>query len=192
MRRQRGFTLVEVLVALVITAAVAGLLLAVGTQAGGVRARLALRSVQAERAELGASWFRNSVEGLIQTDIAESWAQGSPTRFTGLTIIPLDGDIGAAAAMDWAIQPDGVGEALVWRSVAGESWVTHRWRGKGARFAYLGPDLQWYDNWGAVGDPGDPALHAGRNPPIPSAVRLWFGEAGDGRVWVAAPRRTAN
>ena len=192
MKSQRGFTLVEVLVALAITAAVAGLLLSVGTQAGGVRARLALRSVQAERAELGAGWFRNSVEGLIQTDAAESWTQGNPVRFTGLTLIPLDGEIGPAAAMDWSIQPDGAGEALVWRSAAEENWIAHRWRGKGARFAYLGPDLQWYDSWGAAGDPGDPALIAGRNPPPPSAVRLWFGEAGDGRVWVAAPRRTAN
>ncbi len=192
MNAQRGFTLVELLVALVITAAVAGLLLSVGAQAGGVRARLALRSVQAERAELGASWFRNSVEGLIQTDAAESWPQGNPTRFTGLTVVPLHGEIGAAAEMDWSIQPDGAGEALVWRGAAGESWIVHRWRGKGARFAYLSPDLQWWDSWGAAGDPGDPALAAGRNPPQPGAVRLWFGEAGDARVWVAAPRRLSN
>lgn len=192
MRGQRGFTLVETLVALAITAAVAGLLLSVATQAGGARARLGVRSAMAERAELGASWYRNSVEGLIQTTAADSWPQGTPSRFRGLTLTPLDGEIGATAAMDWSIQPDGAGEALIWRGAVGENWVIHRWRGAGARFAYLGPDLQWYDSWGATGDPGDPALNAGKNPPFPSAVRLWFGEAGDGRVWVAAPRRTGD
>jgi len=192
MKDQRGFTLVEVLIALAVTAAVAGLLLSVGTQAGGVRARLALRSVQAERAELGASWFRNAIEGLIQTDATETWVQGDPSRVSGLTLAALDGDIGAAAVMNWSVQPDGIGEALVWRSAAGEAWITHRWRGKGARFAYLGPDLQWYDTWGASGDPGDPVLSPGRIPPAPSAIRMWYGEAGDGRVWVATPRRTSS
>ncbi len=192
MKGQRGFTLVEVLVALTITAAIAALLLALGTQAGGVRVRLALRGAQAERADLGAGWFRGSIEGLHQGDQQESWAKGGPGRFTGVTLSPLDGEIGARSTLDWSIQADASGEALIWRSAGGETWLVHRWRGVGARFAYLGPDLQWFDSWGSPGDPGDPSLSPGRTPPPPRAVRLWFGEAGDGRVWVASPRRTAN
>ena len=187
MTTQRGLSLPELLIALTITGLIAALLLNLGGQAGSVRARLALRGAQAERAELAASWFRASVEGLHQTDLADSWVRGTAFRISATTLHPLDAEIGSRAPLAWSIRRDGEGEILVW----GENWIAHRWRGVGARFAYLGDDLQWRDSWGESGDLGDPALYPGKPPPAPRFIRLWFGEAGDGRVWVAAPRATS-
>ena len=186
MKAQRGFSLAEMLIALTITGIIAALLLSLGSQAASVRARLTIRSAQAERAELGASWFRASIEAIHQTDLIESWAHGTPFRMTATTLHSLDSEIGSRAPLTWSIRRDGNGEALIW----GDGWVVHRWRGVGARFAYLGADLQWYDSWGVAGDPGDQALVPGKAPSAPRLIRLWFGESGDGRVWVAAPRRT--
>jgi len=125
--RARGFTLLEMLVVLLI----AGMALALTTQALGQYQRAQTRAIANERAgreyRLSEAWFRDSVRGLYPAAPRDAQAARSTTRlgmgagapvftgtsegFTGVTLAPV-------------LAGQGVPVLQVWRSVRDRNGVT--------------------------------------------------------------------
>ena len=121
--RSAGFTLVEMLVALLI----AGMALALTTQALGQYQRAHTRAIASERIgreyRLSESWFRESVRGLLPAapdtagrgravtgvGMAETAApfQGDGTGFAGITLSPVLAGQGVPVLQQWQVKTDG-------------------------------------------------------------------------------------
>lgn len=114
MRRKRGFTLLETLVTLVITSLTVVLLFQVigaFERARSVAARF--EAVQGER-DVMLAWFRDSVAGMVSVDPATVpgtsdpkapifGLNGNATRFTGVTLAPLQHSEGVPTRVTWSI-----------------------------------------------------------------------------------------
>ena len=91
-RIERGFTLVEVLVVLVITALIASLLLQALSQVYRLQARFGAQIDQSRGGEMRADWFRQLLQGL-QPDYADGRGRfsGVSNRVEGLSATALSG-----------------------------------------------------------------------------------------------------
>lgn len=171
---ERGFTLLESVVTLVIVSMLTAMLMQALTQSLDLRTRL-LR-VQGESREmlLQEAWFRESVAGAQpptpreRSDAFEAGADG----FSYVTAAPLMAQ--GAARVRWWLEDDEDGQLSLHYSdpVAG-TWVVVPGPLREAEFAYLaeGAD-EWATHWSSAGA-GD--LDSGRLPGegvLPQALRF--------------------
>lgn len=101
---QRGFTLVEMLVVLVLTALVVGMVFEGLGRVADLRVRLARHLDGALDETITGSWFRSSVAAL-QTDLegAPDAFRGGPQEMSGLTLKPIELPAGAPTAFAWRL-----------------------------------------------------------------------------------------
>lgn len=176
-RDQRGFTLVEMLVVLVLMALVAGMVFEGLGRVADLRLRLARHLDGALDSAIVGSWFRSSIAALLpDKDGAPNAFRGGPREMSGLTLQPLDQPTGAAVPFAWRLAPDPAsglvrlsyrGADDAWREVAA-------WTGTGARFLYAGPDGEWQDEWppALAGRARPGRVVELRQPQLPRFVRL--------------------
>lgn len=189
---QRGFTFVEMLVVLVLTALVVGVVFEGLGRVADLRVRLARHLDGALDETIVGSWFRASVAALQpDLDKAPDAFRGSATEMSGLTLKPIDLAAGAATAFAWRLRPDAAsgltrlgyrGADGVWREIAA-------WPGSGARFLYAGPDGEWRSEWPPpLSGAGTPLGQiVSRQPPqLPRFVRLDGGGGAETRSIAAS------
>jgi len=146
---QRGFTLIEMLVVLVLTAIVVGVVFEGLARVADLRVRLVRHLDGALDETITGSWFRGSVAAL-QPDYNEAPGafRGSATEMSGLTLKPIDLPGGAATPFGWRLLPDASGVTrLSYRGADGAWREIAAWTGAGARFLYAGPDGEWRSEW---------------------------------------------
>lgn len=171
LRARGGYSLMEVLAVLAMTAMIAVLLF---DGVGGLyrlRAAVEREADAAERDLLVYSWWRESVRGLVQDypDGSDRF-QGGPDRFTGLTLSPLHDAPGAPRPFGWVIRTgDPAGEVQAGRDAGGDeaggsdaaergAWLGYIAPGSGsaarlsalpdgAEFRYLDEDGAWAPTW---------------------------------------------
>lgn len=176
--RTRGFTLLEMLVALLI----AGMALALSTQALGQYQRAHTRAVAGERAareyRLSEAWFRESVRGLYpaapagaggqraatQVGMAEAAPRfaGDATGFTGVTLSPLLDDQGAPVLQRWHVVRENGRDRLDVEE-AGQHVALALPRARSIVLHYLDRDGKVHEQWPPV---------LGQWPQLPAAVIL--------------------
>jgi prepilin-type N-terminal cleavage/methylation domain-containing protein len=175
--RQRGFTLIEMLVVMMLVALVVGMVFEGLGRVADLRLRLARHLDGALDSAIVGSWFRSSIAALVpDQDGAANAFRGGPAEMSGLTLQPLDQPIGAAVSFAWRLAPD-QGRGLIQLSYRGADGAWREiaaWPGTGARFLYAGPDGEWQGEW--------PSPLAGgtrlgqvvelRKPQLPRFVRL--------------------
>lgn len=179
--RQRGFTLLEALVTLVIVAMIVATLMQALTQALSMRTALIRYQREAREASLQEMWFRDSVAGAV-ADLPDAMGplRGSARELSVPTLAPLTG--GGLVRVQWRLQPVDGGDALVYRDPRSAELVVLAGPLTGAKFEYRGGDADWRTDWNPAPD-GDA---------LPRAVR--FTAAGTARDidWlvplVAAPK----
>ena len=177
-RRPGGFTLLEVLVVLVLTALVVGIVFEGLSRVADLRVRLARHLDGALDETIAGSWFRASVAAL-QPDFtgAPDVFRGSVVEMSGLTLNPIDLPVGATTAFAWRLQPE-VASGLTLLSYRGADGVWREivaWFGSGAHFLYAGPDGEWRSEWPPplAGTSVPRGQVVSRQPPqLPRFVRL--------------------
>ena len=148
--RQRGFTLIEMLVVLVLTALVVAIAFDGLGRVADLRVRLARHLDGALDETIVGSWFRTSIAAL-QPDLvgAPDAFRGNATEMNGLTLKPIDLPAGAATAFAWRLQAEAASGTtrLAYRGSDGTWREIAAWSGAGARFLYAGPDGEWRSEW---------------------------------------------
>jgi general secretion pathway protein J len=166
----RGFTLVEVLVVLVITALVSTLLFQALAQVYRLQERFGEQLGESRSGAMHADWYRQLIQGLL-TDYPDGRQRfsGGPRRLEGLSARPLSQEITQAA-----------GGSELRYSAGPQRLALLRWSGAGrSEFAYLDDAGTEHAVW--------PPQAGGDWPQLPAAVLLrWPARAGQA-VLVAAP-----
>lgn len=192
--RQRGLTLLETLVTLVIVAMVAGLMSEGLYQLGHIERRLGSAQMQAQLQRLRLLWVQQALEGLQagRQDTPEFF-RGGPQRMQGVSSVLPQAELRGPLPMQLTLvhrAEQGYTELTLAYGAPGGAQTTAvlaQWRGDAGRFRYLDQQGQWVAEWPSQGA-GSP-LPAGADPPLlPRAVAV-HGQ-GDELLLVAAPQAT--
>lgn len=173
----RGFTLVEMLVVLLIVGMVSGLLFDGAAQLMGMEARLERQLTTLRGQALRADWLRQVVQGL-QPDYPEGKQRfkGSRRGFSGLTTNPLSAGYGALQPFAVTLTHDAATNSTLLRYVdADNASLLMSWTGNRGGLRYLDERGEAHEDW-------PPPL--GLWPQLPRAITL-EGE-GNGAAWVIA------
>ncbi len=162
---QRGFTLMEMLVVLLIVGLAGTLLFEGAAQVLNIQARFGgqLSSLRSEA--LRADWLRQAVEGL-QPDFSDGTQvfKGSPRGFSGLTTNPLSAGYGGLAAFAVVLQHDATRDEMVLRyGTEQDAPELMRWAGDRGRLRYADIRGELHEDW-------PPPL--GLWPQLPGAIYL--------------------
>lgn len=162
----RGFTLVEMLVTLALTALISTLLWqALGTVAQ-VEGRLERTRTLSNDDRLRRAWLEQALSGVMTgADGDPAHFKGSDRRMSAFTAMPpWPGSLGPEW-MTLDLERDATGLRLMARrpgqAAPLELW---RWAGEGGAFDYLDGAGNWVDAW--------PPAGTSRAGPLPAAVRL--------------------
>jgi len=162
---QRGFTLIEMLVVLVITGIIVGTLFPAIEQLDKIQRQAnTLRSNMQNKAMID-DWLRQVIQG-VQADYpdGQSIFSGSAHELAGLTINPLNRDYGGLADFKVRLHYDVATDRTLLEYQSGvESTPLKEWQGRQGQFAYLDADAVAHDSW-------PPPL--GQWPQLPKAVML--------------------
>lgn len=194
---QRGFTLLEMLVVLVLTALVVGIVFEGLGRVADLRVRLARHLDGALDETIVGSWFRASVAAL-QTDLegAPGAFRGGPQEMSGLTLKPIELPAGAPTAFAWRLVTETASGTvrLGYRGADGTWREIAAWPGTGARFLYAGPDGEWRNEWPPPLSGGAPLgqVVSRQRPQLPRFVRLDGGTGPETRSTVATILGTAQ
>jgi prepilin-type N-terminal cleavage/methylation domain-containing protein len=170
--RQRGFTLIEVLVTLVLLSLVAATVFGSLRQVLESRVRLRPYLDQSQETALAAGWFRQTVHGLIADyPDAKDRFVATADRFSGLSASSLAGPAGTPTAFRWTLRYDAEQDTTVLEY--GEGSMTPMriaaWPGRQGAFAYYGSDQKWRSDWPPPPSGDTPV---GTIPQFPALVRL--------------------
>ncbi len=191
--RRSGFTLVEVLVVLVITALVSALLFQALAQIYRLQGRFGEQLLQSQGGAMRADWYRQLLQGLSAdfVDGKEKFS-GKADQLQGLTATAPGVSAGGPRWMTLSIVPSSTatqGGSVRLRS-GDEEVVLFEWSARGrAEFAYLDDDGAESPQWPPL-TRGNVRLGAEAPPPaqLPAAILLKLPTDEGRQVLVAVPR----
>jgi len=161
----RGFTLLEMLVVLVITALISTLLLQGLSYVLYLRAQFLRQLDNLQENELRQHWFRSSTAAIL-TDYLEGAHifQGQPRKFSGLTLAALDNRFGIPTALSWRIHYQHGSTQLRYHNHQQQDWLISQWPGDYGSFRYQDTKGQWHTQW--------PPQLGSEYPQLPQAILL--------------------
>jgi hypothetical protein len=174
-----GFSLLETLVALVITALASVLLMQGLSQALMLRDRI-LEQTQFQREDiLRRAWFKDSVNALMADlpRIQRHRFDGTPDGFRGLTLAALQERPGVPVPIGWSVEQEADVFHLYYQQPDRDRQRVWSWRAQSARFAYFDPQRGWQPEW------PPPERDAA---PLPQAIALTTQWRDRPLTWVAA------
>lgn len=191
-RPERGFTLVEVLVVLVITSLVSALLFQALAQIYRVQGRFGDQLAQSQGGAMRADWYRQLLQGL-QADYADGKQKftGASDHLAGLTATTPRVAGGAAEWIELRLVPSDTssqGGDVRMKTSLGEV-VLLTWSGQGrAEFSYLDANGAEHPQWPALLRASVLAADASTQQQIPAAILLKLPGQDGLQVIVAVPR----
>lgn len=171
----------EMLVVLVLTAAITGILLQALHQVYRLQTHFTAQIFNTQQGAMLTDWFRQSVNGIMPDyeDGAHKF-HGDQREFGGLTTSSLDGHIGAVAPFVWRLVFDPrTGESQLRYGSGDNAPTILSWPGNSGRFVYLDADGAEHDTW-------PPFL--GKWPQLPGVILLDTKLADRMAIIVAAPK----
>ncbi|MEQ5833666.1 prepilin-type N-terminal cleavage/methylation domain-containing protein [Marinobacter sp. NFXS9] len=173
-RFERGMTLMELLVAMVIGSLVIalvvrglGLSLNLYNRVANITSTMDVRFRQAR-------WWTQSIGSLVPCTDPGHCVKGSDREFTGFSFAPIMNDAGKRTSIQWLLTQDASGSLLTYTEGADGDSKPLDMMGKlpsDASFAYLHADGRWTSDWN----------DDGQNRRLPVAVRI---QDGSGAVWL--------
>ena len=150
-RRQRGFTLLETVVTLVVVSMLVAMLMQALNHALSLRTRIARVQAEARTDLLQEAWFREAV-ATAQADLEDAMGsmQGSSTELAYATPMPLVAN--GMSRVRWWLQREGDGLALHYSDPATPDLTIVRGPLQEASFAYLDHEGQWHEQWNPAPD----------------------------------------
>lgn len=175
---QRGFTLIEMLVVLVITSMIVGALFPAIEQLDKIQMQANTLRSNMQNETMVDDWLRQLIQG-VQADYPDGKSVFSATakELSGLSINPLNSDYAGLAAFNLRLRYDAAKDlTLLEYQSAGETTSLKEWQGRQGRFVYIDADALSHDSW-------PPPL--GQWPQLPKAVILQMEIDGAPHVVVA-------
>lgn len=165
--RMRGFTLMELLVVLVITAMLMMMLFQSLQIFQRAQARIDVKTLRAHQTELTSLWFENSVNALYPLPPApngneQAQFEGDATQWQGYTLQPLRGSPGAPVRVQWRVESDSRGSRLIYKS-SDQPDLAFAQSARNLRFSYFDESGKAYSQW-----PPSKGLHSS----LPAAIAL--------------------
>lgn len=152
--RQRGLTLLETLVTLIIAAMVATLMSEGLYQLGRVEQRMGTGQLQARLERLHTLWLQQALEGLRAGEIGTADAvRGGPRQIQGVSsMLPVAepaGPMPISLSLAYRQNLDQTELTLEVGAPEGrlQSTVLARWKGDEGRLSYLDPRGEWVSDW---------------------------------------------
>jgi len=187
--RQRGMTLLELLVAMAILAMVGALLMQGFGTALGTYERVQRRQSEGMPYELGYRWFSETLSG-AQAELDEPRQfHGDTQQLAGVTHRPLMGESGQVSFFGWRLQQAVEGELQLSYHQPGVDWLVASWPpGSVGRFVYRAANGAAVDQW----PPQKESAAESASGQIPGAILLEITPIGSASVrWYASlPGRT--
>lgn len=180
-RGSGGFTLLEMMVVLILTAMVTGLLLQGLHQVFRLQTRFGSEMFNTQQGAMMTEWFRQSVNGLVPDHAdGKNRFRGGGREFSGMTLSPLDVASDALLPFTWRIKfdPESGQTRLYYGSATGAPPILS-WPGNAGKFVY-------FDAGGGVHETWPPAF--GKWPQLPRMIHLEIVAQGGGAVIVAVPK----
>lgn len=159
---QRGFTLLEIIVAMTLFFAVSGILASGVVQAMRLSESAATQTTISRDDALRLNWWRESVGlSVANGELKDKTFQGEPRRLRGFTLAQQDASDNASGQYEWALtfSPETGKTALAYvkpplanASLDGSTMLTvTQWDGAVGGFRYLDGSGNWSDTWPARG-----------------------------------------
>lgn len=145
---ERGFTLLEMMVVLVIVSLISVLLMQGFSFVTGLQERIRLQLVTVQNVELKEQWFRLVTRAIIREETTpEDRFQGDNNQFSGITLQPLHNKLGIPTQVQWRIEYDGENTSLFYSEADEEQIRIISWRGQEQSFQYLDDEGVFHDEW---------------------------------------------
>lgn len=183
--RQRGFTLLEILVVLVIVSLTSGILFQAMGQVAQLQKKFGVELVHTQQGEMLSNWFQQSIEGLLPDyPDGKNKFSGTERRLSGLTTNPLAAENGVPSSLVWEFAFDAdTGETRLLYGSGKDAAPVISWQGNKGKFAYLDSKGELHESW-------PPRL--GLWPQLPSAIRVETLRDGVPAIMMAVPMGPAN
>ena len=174
--RTRGFTLLEVLVVLVITALVSAVLMQGMGLVLGLRDNLGEKLLDLDQLSLERNRVTFPLEGIVHDfDDCEDLFKGVEGSVSGLTTKPLLSREGRPTRFAINLQYDAGSRlnTLVYQEGNDPVITLSSWEGGQARFRYIGVDGQWVESWPQESAPVQLGVISEIRPPqLPELILL--------------------
>ncbi len=184
-RRQKAFTLIEVLVVLIIVGLASGIMMQGLAHVFMLQTRFGVQLNRIQQGAMAIAWFRESINGLLPDyDDGKNKFSGAARKMSGLSTNPLAPEYGAPGVFNWEIKfnADSGETELRYGSEKFKEPILS-WKGNQGKFLYLDAKGESHDAW-------PPAL--GLWPQLPAAVRLDAMQDGNLYAIYAAPMGPAT
>lgn len=153
-RRQRGFTLLETVVTLVVVSLLMAILMQALGNALNLRTRMLRLQGEARTDFLQEAWFRDAI-GTAQADLDDGYGamRGDRAALAHVSAAPLLAE--GMSPVRWWLEPVAGGMALHYSDPAVPDMVVVPGPLQEARFAYLDRDGNWLEEWAPAADARD-------------------------------------
>lgn len=192
MKRAQGFTLMEVLVTLIITALAVALLFQALGSFNHARVRTAALEGVRDNKTVMAGWIGDTIRGIVAVDPRslavskkgdpELGLTGDADGFSAMTVSPLESGTGIPTVIRWQVEHGPTDDGLAYRETGREALYLPM--GQSLQFAYMDHQGKWHAQW-----PPEQGLQQA----LPDAIQLTYTDDGQPKVLVtaiAAPRPT--
>ncbi len=147
LRPARGYSLIEVVIALTIIAMIMGFIFEGVFGAARLSARLGLRAGELQRDAIAADWLRQSLASALPAQKRDPPSlRGEAQAITLTTAASLHARPGAPRSVTWSLTPDPLGLTLTYQA-DGLAWKVARSRHSEASFSFLDGEGRWVATW---------------------------------------------
>ncbi len=182
---QRGVTLLEMLVVLILTGMITGILMEGLSNSFRLQTHFGKELFITQQGGMYSEWFRQSVNSLVPDySQGKNRFRGSSRNFSGLTLSPLNTATESLLPFSWNLMFDPkTGQTQLKYGPDENAPVVISWQGNSGRFVYFDANFQPHDDW--------PPL-SGKWPQLPRAIFLESLEKDEPLVIVAVPKALEN